>query len=344
MDALRDGYADLARGDATYVPRIDVFAPTPRSNEVYQWGSMAGVALSAGALAVRVKSDVVTWPGGVRQEKYAGRPGLYCGLIIVFDISTGAPTAIIQDGYLQHLRVGAAAGIGTDLMARSDARTLGLLGSGGMAGSFLDAISKVRDLSQVSVYSPNPDHREQFARTAAARFGVTVTAVPTAEQAVRGHDIVATATSSMGPTFDAAWLEPGSHVTCVTRREISEGLLDRADRIIQLGLETIPRGVDIPMMDWKAGGYAAYLCGTPEQRSLVPAGRRAERGVYPTLTDVQAGRASGRQGPEEVTLFINVGTQGVQFAAVAGKVAKLARDANLGKRIPTDWLLEDIRD
>src|SRR5690348_14367245 len=141
MVALRSVYADFARGDATYVPRIDVFAPSGRPDDFYQWGSMACVSLSFGVLAVRMKSDVVSWPQGQRQEKYAGSPGLFCGLVLVFDISSGAPLAIVQDGYLQHLRVGAAAGIGTDLLARPDACRLGLLGSGGMADAYLEAIA-----------------------------------------------------------------------------------------------------------------------------------------------------------------------------------------------------------
>jgi ornithine cyclodeaminase/alanine dehydrogenase-like protein (mu-crystallin family) len=305
---------------------------------------MAGVSLSFGVLAVRMKSDVVSWPQGQRQEKYAGSPGLFCGLVLVFDISSGAPLAIVQDGYLQHLRVGAAAGIGTDLLARPDACSLGLLGSGGMAEAYLEAIAAVRDLDSISVYSPNVRRREEFVQRAATRFGKSVKAVTSAEQAVRGHDIVATATSSMAPTFDAGWLATGAHVTCVTRRELSAALIERADRIIQLGLESVPRDAGIPMMEWKAGGMAAYTCGAPVQRARIPIGATAEAGVYPTLADVQAGRAPGRGTADDVTLFINVGAQGLQFAAVAGTLVRLARVANVGKRLPADWFLGDIRD
>lgn len=344
IESLRAAYSDLARGDATYIPRIDIFAPTSRSHEFYQWGSMAGVSVSAGVLAVRMKSDIVSWPDGKRQDKYAGRPGLYCGLILVFDIANGAPVAIIQDGYLQHVRVGAAAAIGTDLLARPDARTLGVIGSGGMADVYVDAISAVRDLDRVRVYSPDLAHREEFARRAHARLGTPVEAVSSVEEAVRGQDIVATATSSMTPTFDASWLEAGSHVTCVTRREIGQALLDRADQVIQLGLESIKRDVDVPMMEWKAGGMAAYVCGSPEQRARIPTGEPAEAGVYPTLLDLQAGRVPGRQYAEDVTLFVNVGTQGLQFAAVAGMLYRLAQAANAGRRLPTAWFLEDVRD
>lgn len=126
--ALRTGYDDLARGDAAYVPRIDLYAPTGRDADYYQWGSMAGACRSYGVVAVRIKSDVASWPEGRTQEKYCIEPGTYSGIILLYSISNGEPLALLQDGYLQHVRVGAAAGIGVDLMARRDADTLGLVG------------------------------------------------------------------------------------------------------------------------------------------------------------------------------------------------------------------------
>ena len=111
ITALRRAYDDLRDGEATYVPRIDMFAPTGRPDDYYQWGSMAGVSMSYGIAAVRIKSDVVSWQGGTH-EKYCVRPGRYCGLILCFRVADGAPLAILQDGYLQHMRVGADGGIG----------------------------------------------------------------------------------------------------------------------------------------------------------------------------------------------------------------------------------------
>ncbi len=133
--ALRTGYRDLARGDAAYVPRIDLYAPTGRDDDYYQWGSMAGACRSYGVVAVRIKSDVASWPEGRTQEKYCVEPGTYSGIILLYSTTNGEPLALLQDGYLQHVRVGAAAGIGADVLARPDARSLGLIDSGGMAWS-----------------------------------------------------------------------------------------------------------------------------------------------------------------------------------------------------------------
>jgi alanine dehydrogenase len=342
--ALRTGYDDLARGDAAFVPRIDLYAPTGRDDDYYQWGSMSGACRSYGVVAVRIKSDIVSWPAGRTSEKYCIEPGTYSGIILLYDITNGEPLALLQDGYLQHVRVGAAAGIGADLMARPDADTLGLIGSGGMARSYLEAIAQVRSLESVRVYSTTPANRERFAADAREELGLPVQAVDSAQEAVTGASIVATATDSMTPTFDPAWISAGAHVTCVTRRELSTELIARADRVLQLGINTVPRGTPVPGMEWKAGGIAAYVSGQPHERARIPSSSGRETGVYPTLTDVHLGRAQGRASRDEVTLFVTTGTQGLQFAAVGGHVWQQARVRGIGTPFPTEWFLQDIRD
>ncbi len=344
MAALRIAYRELRTGDATYGPRIDYYMPAGGPAGYYQWGSMVGASRHFGVVAVRMKSDIVSWPEGRTQEKYCLRPGLYCGLIMLFNASTGVPAALIQDGYLQHMRVGAAAGIGTDLLAQPGPQTVGMLGSGGMARTFLDAFALVRPIREVRVYSPTAAHREEYATEMSGTLGVPVRPVAEAEEAVRGAGIVASATDTMHPTFDPAWVSPGAHVVCVTRREVSGSLVERADRIVQLGIHTIPYGTPVPMMEWKAGGIAAYVAGQAEERAVIPSSKAPETGQYPTLTDVETGHAKGRTRPEDVTLFIATGTQGLQFAAVGGQVLRLAADRGLGHDIPDEWLLEDIRD
>ena len=344
LSALRTGYDDLRSGQATYGPRIDYYLPTGREEDYYQWGNMVGATASFGVVAVRMKSDIVSWPDGRTQEKYCVRPGLYCGLIFLFGASDGAPLAMLQDGYLQHLRVGAAVGIGTDLLARRNAKTVGLLGAGGMAKSFLEALALVRPLESVHVYSPTPSHREAFAREMSTTMGIEVVAESAPERVVRDVDIVASATDAMVPTFDPAWLAPGTHVVCVSRRELGDDLVARADRIVQLGVHTIPYGVDVPMMEWKSGGMAAYLAGRPQERARIPSSRMAAHGVYPTVLEVESGRAAGRTSDSEITLFVATGTQGLQFAAVGGRVFQLASERGLGRELPTEWFLQDIRD
>jgi alanine dehydrogenase len=344
IEALRTGYGDLARGDAAYVPRIDLYAPTGREDDYYQWGSMAGACRSYGVVAVRIKSDVTSWPAGRTSEKYCIEPGTYSGIILLYSIANGEPLALLQDGYLQHVRVGAAAGIGVDLMARTDADTLGLIGSGGMARTYLDAIAEVRGLREVRIYSTTPAHREKLAAVAREELGLEARAVDSAEEAVREASIVATATDAMSATFDPTWVAPGAHVTCVTRRELSHELIERADRTLQLGINTIPHGTPVPGMEWKAGGIASYVSGQPDERARIPSASAAQTGVFPTLADVHQGRAQARASDDEITLFVTTGTQGLQFAAVGGRVWQLAQERDLGQPFPTEWFLQDIRD
>ena len=342
--ALRTAYDDLARGDAAYIPRIDLYAPTGRDEDYYQWGSMAGVSRSYGVAAVRIKSDIVSWPAGRTQEKYCVRPGTYSGMILLYSTVNGEPLALLQDGYLQHVRVGAAAGIGVDLLARAEADVLGLIGSGGMAQTYLEAIAEVRRLNSVRVYSSTPANRERFAAQARDTLGLDVRPVTSAREALEGASIVATATDSMTPTFDPAFVMSGAHVTCVTRRELSPELLARADRIVQLGTVSVPFGTSVPGMEWKAGGIAAYVSGQPDEHARIPVSKDHEMETFPTITDVHQGLVPGRTTPGEITLFVTTGTQGLQFAAVGGRVLQLAEERELGHEFPTEWFLQDIRD
>jgi hypothetical protein len=130
----------------------------------------------------------------------------------------------------------------------------------------------------------------------------------------------------------------------VTRRELSPELVARADRVLQLGVNTVPRGTPVPGMEWAAGGIAAYMSGRPDERARIPRSGTRETGVFPTLTDVHRGRVPARDGADEVTLFVTTGTQGLQFAAVGGHVWRQAQDLALGTPFPTEWFLQDIRD
>ena len=345
MQALRTGYDDLKRGEATYGPRIDYYLPTGRSDSYYRWGDMVGASASFGVVAVRIKSQVMTWPDrGTTQDNCAVRPGLYCGFMILFSCTDGEPLALIHDGYLQHMRVGGSMGIGLDLLARKDADTVGLLGSGGMAHTFLESFVLVRNIREVKVFSPTRSHRLEFAEEMSQKLGINVVAVDSPQEAVTDSLIVATATDSMIPTFDSDWIMRGAHVVCVTRRELSDALLKSADVIVQLGINTVPFDTPVPMLEWKAGGIAAYVAGKPEDRARIPGARKSSVGEYPSMLDVETGKISGRSSDDQVTLFVGTGTQGLQFASVGGHAYRLAKEKGLGKDLPLDWFLQDIED
>jgi alanine dehydrogenase len=316
LDALRVGYADLARQDAAYIPRIDLYAPTGREEDYYRWGSMTGACRATGVVAIRIKSDVVSWPDGKTEEKYCIEPGTYSGIILVYSITNGEPLAMMNDGYLQHMRVGASAGIGADALARPDAQVLGMIGSGGMARSYLEAIAEVRPLQSVKVFSPNEEHRLAYASEMGEKLGLDIIAVDSAEAAVRGCDIVSTATDAMGSTFDFDWVSRGAHVTCVTRRELGPGMVDRADVVAQLGINTIPEEFHIPGLEWPSAAMAAYVIGQPEERARIPWSNHSEMRQFTNMVDMDTGKATGRLNDDQITLFINTGTQGLRWCSL----------------------------
>jgi alanine dehydrogenase len=344
IEALETGYDDLLKGDAVYRPRLDVWVPCQRPDGYYRWGTMEGASRKIGVFAIRMKSDIVHWPDGATEEKYCMQPGTYCGLVMVFSVLNGEPLAIINDGLLQHMRVGGCAGLGAKYLSRPDASVVGIFGSGGMARSYLSAFHEVRRLSKVKVYSPTKAHREAYAREMSAELEIPVEAVDGREAVVRGSHIVAACTDSTRTVFDEPeWLAEGAHITCVRACEIGPRIVQRCDVSIKLGrntLETMDEGMV------RLHGNAGYIAGQPEERARIPnpSVDNYRGGFFQYFMDLKAGKVAGRTDPKQVTFFINAGTQGLQFAACAGKIVQLAREKGVGREIPTEWFLQDIRD
>ena len=115
--------------------------PCDRPDGYWRWGTMEGASRKIGVFAIRMKSDIVYWPNGDTEEKYCMQPGTWCGLVMVFSVRNGEPLAIINDGLMQHMRVGGCAGLGTKYLARenaSDGRHLRLRWHGAqLSGSVL---------------------------------------------------------------------------------------------------------------------------------------------------------------------------------------------------------------
>ncbi|TAK05470.1 ornithine cyclodeaminase family protein [bacterium] len=344
IEALEAGYEDLLKGDAVYRPRLDVWVPCERPDGYYRWGTMEGASRKIGVFAIRMKSDIVHWPDGLTEEKYCIKPGTYCGLIMVFSVRNGEPLAVINDGVLQHMRVGGCAGLGAKYLSQPDASVVGMFGSGGMARSYLEAFNEVRKLKKVKVYSPTKAHREAYAKEMSRKLGLPVEPVDSPEMVVRGSDIVSACTDSTRVVFDEPeWFEEGAHVTCVRACEIGPKVVKRCDLSVKLGRNTVET-LDEGMI--RLHGNVGYIAGQPEERSRIPnpAVDNYRGDFFKYFMDVKAGKIAGRTSPRQITFFINAGTQGLQFAACAGRVYQLAKEKGVGRELPTEWFLQDIRD
>lgn len=349
MSSLDGVFHEMATGEATGMGRIDVYVPSGEERApYYRWAVMAGGSKKDGYVCARMLSDMVAWPcefGKIRENKFARAPGTFCGLLFLFSAVDGTPVAMINDGILQHIRVGGGAGLGVKYLSRQDSSTVGMIGSGGMARTYLDAILQSRPIETVKVYSPNRDNVLAYAREMAERHGVDVRPQASAREAVRGSDIVAICTSSNEPVFFSDWLEPGMHVTNLTSADVEPGLAQAVDVAMRAGEATPRLEKTDEQVFYGRAGFLGYVAGTAEERALVPNVALPDYIIgLPRLVDLIAGRARGRTKAGETSFFLNVGAIGAQFEAVAAVVYNAARDRGLGREIPTEWFLQDVRD
>ena len=348
LEVLEETQKEIVKGDAATMGRIDVYLPCDRPESYYRWAVMTGGTRREGFVVARMLSDIVSWPGKrgkQRENKHCIQPGTYCGLLFMFSASDGMPAALINDGYLQHVRVAAGAGLGVKYLARRDSRVVGMIGSGGMARSYLEAFAAVRRITRVKVYSAHPANAQRYAGEMGRKFGIDVEPAVSAREAVKGADIVSCCTSSIDPVFRTAWLEPGMHVTDVTWDETEPGFARAVDVAIKMGestphLEKPPRGAF-----YAAHGFLGYCAGQPREAAIIP--RRPPREEIlkmPTLADLIGGKAKGRRNDRQTTWFLNLGVMGAQFGAVCAAVYREAKKAGIGREIPTEWFTQSIRD
>lgn len=346
IEAQEAAFAGLLQGKAVFRPRIDTYVPCDREDGYYRWGSVEGA--SDGVLAVRLKSDIVHWPKGadgtVSESKYCMQPGTYCGLVFLYSTGNGEPLAILNDGHLQHMRVGGAAGIGTRLLARDDAKVVGMIGSGGMARTFLEAYAAVRKLKKVKVFSRNPENRNKYAKEMSKAFNIEVVAVDSAREAVRGVDILSTCTDSIKPTIEPEWLEPGMHVVNLGPHEISAAVAARFDVKVQQGNDGLTIAESDMYRKGIGGSPGAFVMGTEEQQKRLPrATKNLKLEEWPVYTDILSGKAPGRTRRDQITHYRTIGNWGIQFSSVGALVYRKAKAAGLGRELPTEWFLQNIR-
>lgn len=343
LEALEESYLNMIKGQAVCRPRIDMQIPTEDPKKIYQWGTMEGGSRN-GYFAIRMKSDILfekEYAGTRTLEKYCVRPGIFCGLIFLFRVKNGEPLSLMNDGFLQHMRVGADSAIGVKYMANESAQTVGMLGSGGMARSHMESFRLVRNIKKLKVFSPTKKNRETFAREMEAKYEIETIPLDNPGDVYKDVDILAGCTDSNVPVIHGDLLEKGTHVCCIGGRP-DEKTFRRIDRFLRLGNATVALN--------QSQGYDYFTYVTPEIKTI----KRAHK--YPSgvvslvqedkilyLKDVLEGKKA-RLSPDDITYSERGNLQGAQFHAVAGKVYERAREMKIGREIPSEWLLQDIRD
>jgi len=244
-------------------------------------------------------------------------------MVLLFDARTAGLLAAIEADRLGQTRTGAASGVASRWLARKDARSLAIIGTGWQARSQAKAIATVRRLEIIRVFGRSPERLREFCRDAEAACGVRVTPCASAEEAVRGADIIVTATSAAQPVLQGAWLRPGAHVNAVgsnraERRELDDAAVLSAETIVVDSLEQA----------WlEAGDLLAVDGGTPLGRAV-------------ELKEIIAGRHPGRSGDPAITLFKSLGI-GLEDLAAASLVYDRAVEAGAGKPLPSKGERDD---
>jgi alanine dehydrogenase len=336
IDVLEDVYVELSEGRGANRRRSDCLVPSGRGDAIYSLKSMDGVIPKLGIGAVRIDSDIVTWPiegSNMRRVKVPAAPnGRYVGLVLLFSSENGEPLAILPDGVMQRIRVGATNGLGVKYLAREDATSVGILGSGWHAGAQLMAASAVRKIETIRCFSPDSSHCDAFACAMSSVLGIDVKPVGRPEDAIGAVDIAMCATNSVDNIFFERWIKPGMHLSSIKVPEIEMAAIRRADRLV------------IHTHDAKPLHVTTHNLAVPEIAENK--GWRLGEGIdfegTPTLADVIAGKAAGRRADHEVTCFINNLGLGYQFAAAGAVVYRKARESGIGHEIPTDWFTQDV--
>lgn len=341
ISVLRQLYRDLGTGQALNAYRSENLSPCGKKDAHFLFKQMGGSWLSHGIHALRINSDVVSYPtiqGAPRRVKLPAAGGRWVGLVQLYDMHTGKLEAIFPDGVAQRMRVGATSGLAADYLAHPTASAVGMIGTGWQAGAQLLAICAVRPVRVAKVYSLRPESQQKFARNMSQELGIPVHAVGNAAECARDVDILIAATSSTIRVIDSAWLTRGMHLTCIRTEEIERDALSKCDQAVvhvrddrqvpPLIFDNTPAAED----HW--ANYAAQH------------GKSSDGNLYwselPELVDLVNGSIQGRRSNEDVTCFINNVGLGVQFAAIGWLLLEKARQLGLGKELPDEWFTQEV--
>ena len=256
--------------------------------------------------------------GFVAMKQYTFVRGKLRFLVPIYEMSTGDLLALIEADYMGQLRTGAASGVATKYLARKDASVAAIIGTGGQAKTQLEAVATVRKLESARAYGRDAAKCEKFSEEMAKRLGIPVHICSSAAEAVHGADIVSTATTASQPVVFGANLSPGAHINAIGanhahKRELDDEAVASADIIVVDSVEQSRQEAG----DLIIAFHGDESCWTGVKK----------------LSEIVAGKASGRTSDSEVTLFKSNGIASWDLA-VAIKVYAMAREKGLGRELP----------
>jgi ornithine cyclodeaminase/alanine dehydrogenase-like protein (mu-crystallin family) len=162
---------------------------------------------------------------------------------------------------------------------------------------------------------------------------------------VQGADILATCTDSMNPVIEGAWIEPGMHVVNIGPHDLGPDAVARMDVVVRQGIDALPIPEDGVFRKGVGHSHGAFVGGSPQEQQRLPKAspKRVAQSSGPLYADVISGKAAGRTGPGQITQYRPVGNWGLQFSSVGAVVYRRAKEQGLGRMLPTEWFLQDIK-
>ena len=306
MEAVEKAFAGLAQGHANMPQRTPIALPEKSGLALF----MPAHIKSLGAIGAKV---VTVYPENARRHR------LPCilGTILLLDEETGFPVAVMDGGFITAMRTGAASGVATKFMARPDACTATVFGTGVQAFTQVLAVHEARPLRLLRAFSIDPiESQQEFARKVTEKTGIPVELAAKPETAVRESDVVILATSAAVPIIDGAWLRPGTHINGIgshtpKMREIDPLTVQRSRIVCDLTDACKAEAGDL-MIPAASGAWAWEL-------------------VAGSLGDVVTGKIPGRTSQDEITLFKSVGLA-IQDMSTAKAVYDEAVKRGIGTR------------
>jgi ornithine cyclodeaminase/alanine dehydrogenase-like protein (mu-crystallin family) len=237
--------------------------------------------------------------------------------ILLLDPETGALQALMDGRYITEARTAAVSAVSARFLARPDAATLAIIGSGVQARSHLEAFAAVRQLKEVRVWSPRAGSRDRFIGEMSGHVAVPIGTAASAEDAVRGADLIVLATSSPAPVIDDAWVGSGAHVVSVgacrpDQREMAPALVARARLYVDSRVAALVESGDVVM------GIAAGLFDAAHIRG--------------ELGELVLGRVGGRASADDITIFKSLG-MAVEDVVAADLVLQRAIETGAGTEL-----------
>ena len=295
LEAIESMQRHFGQGEAYNLPRRKIIAPSG------QLAVMGGGLFYEGVMGVKTYTVV---------------NGQYSFQVSLYDANTGRLICYTQANRLGQLRTGATTGVAVKYLSKSNATTVGIIGTGHQASAQLEAVCKIRKVSLIKAYSRTTQRRDAFAKTMTDSLGVKVTSSASSEAAVQNTDIVICIAAAMDPVLEGKWLSPGCTIigagpTIWRAKEVDDDTLTRADRIFVDSAEQAPL---------EAGDMSSAV-----DRGILQWNQLQE------LRHVVAGGIKGREGDKEIIYAKLMGTGVADVAA-----AKLAYDRAKAQGLGTE--------